>query len=252
MDTTLDTAPSPSRLPELDLYRIGGVAGIVAGVLAIVANALHPRLGPGDLGDNEAFLEMVAGSSLWRIDHLAIIVTVLVGLLAFVGLSRSITDFPAASWARVGLASALATGAVAAVSFSIDGMVMAGVADDWANATGEGRAAVLERMATIEYFDIALFALAIIGLFGATQVLYGLALWQSELYPNWVGAVALVAGIVGFLSGAWMWLSGEIGVGNFLILFTLTSGLFAVWLLGASLRLLRLAQATPDTATLAS
>ena len=214
-------------------------------VLAIVANALHPRLGPGDLGDDEAFLEMVAGSAIWRIDHLAIIVSVLLGLVAFVALARSITDLPAASWARVALGSALATGAVAAVSFSIDGFVLAGVAEDWTNATGDGRAAILERMAIIDYIDVALFALATMGLFGATQLLFGIAAWQSALYPNWIGGTAIVAGVTGFLSGAWMWLSGGLGVGNFLILFTITSALLAVWLLGASLRLLRLGQVQP-------
>jgi hypothetical protein len=36
-----------------------------------------------------------------------------------------------------------------------------------------------------------------------------------------------------------MWLSGELGVGNFLVFFTLTSVLFAVWVFAGSLLLWR-------------
>jgi hypothetical protein len=249
MDTAVDTAGAPPAIPELDLFRIGGMAGIAGGILAIVANALHPRLSSGDLDDTEEFLEMVADYSLWRLDHLAIIVSLALGIVAAVALARSITDLPAAAWAELALPVTLVTGGVAAAAFAIDGFVMAGVAEDWADATGAGRAVMLERAETLEYVDIALFSVTIIGLFGVAQLLFGLAFWQSAYYPNWIGSTALVAGVVGLASGAWMWMSGEIGVGNFLILFSITSVLFAVWLLAGSVLLLRRSRA-PDLATL--
>jgi hypothetical protein len=250
MATTVETPRATSTIPELDLYRIGGISGIAAGSLAVIANALHPRMAPSDLGNTEKLLEMVSGYSLWRIDHLAIVFVVALALIAAVGLTRSITDLPAASWARVALASTVVTSAVAAVSFSMDGFVLAEVAQDWAQASGAEQAAILERARTVQYFDGALFAVTIIGAFGVTQLLTGLALWQSSLYPKWIGATALFSGVVGLVSGSWMWMSGEIGVGNFLVLFTITSVLFAVWLLAASFRLLRRSQGAPDLTTL--
>lgn len=252
MDTAVDPTQTRPTIPELDLYRIGGIAGIAAGILAVVANALHPRLAPSDLGETEEFLDMVADYSLWRLDHLAIIVTLALAVVAAVAIARSITDLPAAAWARVALASALVTGAVAAVSFAIDGFVLAGVAEDWADASGARRALMVERAETLEYVDGALFSVAIVGLFGVTQILYGLALRQSRVYPNWFGVTALVAGAVGLVSGAWVWLSGELGTGNFLVLFTITSVLFAVWVLASSLHLLRISRGPGDLEALRS
>src|SRR5688500_12476322 len=112
------------------LYRIGGLAGLTSGILGIVANALHPRPVPANLGNNEKFLELVSGYELWRIDHLVIVFAVILGLAAFVALARSLSFTPAAAWARIALAASIATGAVAVVSFSIDGSVLAAAADE--------------------------------------------------------------------------------------------------------------------------
>jgi hypothetical protein len=139
---------------------------------------------------------------------------------------------------------------VAAVSFSIDGFVLGGVAEDWANATGPQKAALLERAETLEFVDRAFFSVAIVGLFGVTQLLYGFALSLSTSYPKWIGATAIGGGVAGLISGTWMWLSGDIGVGNFLVFFTITSVALGVALLAASVLLLRRSRGEPDLATL--
>jgi hypothetical protein len=239
MDTAVEGQKTKSAVPQIDLYRIGGIAGIVAGVVAIVSNALHPRLGPGDLGDQEKFLKMVSDFGLWRLVHLAIIVALIIALVAFVAIARSIIDLPAASWSRVAIAAAIASGGIATVSFAVDGFVLAEVAEDWAAGDSGGRGAVLDRMATIEYFDTALFSATIITLFGATQLFYGIALWTSETYSRLIGGIALAGGAAGLVSGISIAISGEIGTGNFLILFSISSVLLAVWLLAASVALLQ-------------
>jgi hypothetical protein len=139
----------------------------------------------------------------------------------------------------VALAAAIASGGIAAVSFAVDGFVLAEVAEDWAAAASADRGPVLERMQTIEYVDTALFSATIITLFGATQLFYGIALWASETYSRLVGGIALAGGAAGLVSGMWVALSGEIGIGNFLILFSISSVLLAVWLLAASVALLQ-------------
>lgn len=229
---------------ERELYRIGGIAGIASGVVAILGNALHPRSGAGDLGDLEAQLQMIADFSLWKIDHLLIVLALVLGLPAFVALARSLWDGPSGVWARFALPTAFATGAVALVAFSIDGFVLGEVAEDWASS-GASDAALLERASTLRYLDLGLFSVAIIGLFGVTQVLYGLALQRSAAYPGWVGTVALMGGVAGLASGVWMWMAGGLETGNFLVLFTISSVLLAVWLLYASVLLVRRAAATP-------
>lgn len=224
------------------LYRIGGIAGLTSGILGIVANALHPRPEPANLGNNEKFLELVSGYELWRIDHLMIIFAVLLGLVAFVAVARSMSSTPAAAWARVALAASIASGAVAMVSFSIDGSVLSAAADEWAAASGDAQLAVLERFAAIAYIDMAVFSVAILGLFGATPIFFGAALWHSGLYARWIGATALIGGALGLMAGSWIWMVGGFNVGNFLILFTAASVLFTIWIFAASLRLLRLAK----------
>lgn len=239
---TLD--PHGARI-ERELYRIGGIAGIGGGILAIVGNALHPRLDPDDLGDIEKTLAMVADFELWGLVHLGLIVGILLGLLALVAIAKSVMDGRPAAWSRVALATALVSGAVAAVSFSIDGVVMARLAHEWANAGGGDRATVVAQAESLIHVDLAVFSVAVIGVFGATQGLFGITLLLSRSYPRWLGVVAVAGGAIGFVSGAWIWLSGETGVGNYLVLFTLSGALLAVWLVGASVRLLRLGRGGP-------
>ena len=139
MDTAVEVARTPSVVPDDHLHRIAGIAGILAGALAILANLLHPRF--GDLNDTEAVLDGIADYPLWRIDHLAIVLSVALGVAALAGVSRSMTELPAAAWARVALTSALVMGAVTVASFALDGFALAGVAEDWSGAPAQrGRA----------------------------------------------------------------------------------------------------------------
>jgi hypothetical protein len=239
MDTAVHPPETRSATGEIDLYKIGGIAGVAGGILAVIANGLHPRPAPSDLGRTRELLDMVEGYSLWRVDHLAILVALCLGVIAAVALARSLGDPVPNPWARLALAATLVTGAVAAVSFSIDGFVLAGVAEDWAAARGLRRALMLERAETLQYVDLAFFSVSTVGLFGLAQGLFGLAFWRSTSYPRWIGAAALVGGGAGLISGVWMWLSGGLGLGNFIIFFTITSVLFAVWLFAGSLLLLR-------------
>lgn len=224
-------------------YRIGGLAGIASAAIGLVANALHPRPGPGDVGDLPKFLDLAGDYALWKVDHFAIIVTVVLGLIALVAIARSLFGGPGDAWARFALVFALATGAVAAISFTIDGLVLGAVADEWVAAGPSARDALLERARTVAYFDTAVFAVATLGLFGVTQLLYGLALRQSRVYAAWLATVAFVGAAAGLASGTWMWFSGGFNTGNFLVLFTIASLALAVWSFAASLTLYRRSRA---------
>lgn len=246
MDTSMRTAESSGRA-DLALFRIGGMAGIAAGVLALIANVMHPRPAASDLGDTEKFLELVSGYGLWKIDHLAILLAVILGLIAFVAVGRSLAATPAAGLGKAAIAVGITTATVAEAFFALDGFVWSSVAQDWAEAGASTRQAVLERVVLIQYLDLALFSLTIMGLFGVNQILFGMALTRSGTYPVWIGWIAILGGILGVASGSWIWTSGRLGVGNLLILFTLASVLFTVWSLAASLRLLRLASGETTT-----
>lgn len=248
MDTALRTEPVRSAVPGLDLHRIAGVAGVAAGVLGLAANVLHPRL--DDPGDTEALLDTIASYGAWRAVHLAIVASVALGVIALVGVTRSIAALRAAAWARVALPSAIVSGTLMAAAFAVDGFGIANAADEWASA-GAARAEVLRQAETLAWAEGALLSVALLGLLGVTQVLYAVALWGSGTYPRWTGAAAAAGGAVGLVSGTWMWLSGGLGAGN-TVLFTITAALFTVWVAGASIEMLRGARGAPADATLAA
>jgi hypothetical protein len=245
MDTAVEAPRRRSAVGELSLLRLGGMAGIAAGVLGIIANILHPRLAPKDLGNPIKTLDMIAGYGLWKLDHLAVVVASLLALVGLIAIARSMMSSAGAPWARVALGAAIATGAVGVVSFAIDGSVMGAIAKEWAGTPGAARAEVLNRFSLANYFDAAFFSMTVFGLFGATQLLYGLAMRESKMYPAWVGPAAIVGGTIGLVSGAWMWMVG-LNIVNFLVMFTITSVVLTVWLIVASWRLLRMSESTSE------
>ncbi len=220
-------------------YRLCGLAGLVGGALALVANGLHPRSSPSDLGETEALLDMVAGFGLWRLLHLLIIFALLLVVIALIGLAHSLVEENRSPWARLCLPLGLVSGAVSAASFAMDGFALGGVGAAWKAASGAARADVLLQAEAVYMIDGALFTVAIISMFGATALVYGLALRSSQRYPKWIGMTAIAGGVAGLASGTVQMLAGELNVASFLILFTITSVLFTIWLIGVSLQLYR-------------
>ena len=193
-------------MPEKTLFQIGSRSAIIGGILALVVNLLHPRALPG--AHPEAYLEEVAGYTIWVPDHLGIffaIVLVVGGLLA---ISRSITAGAGAVWARLGRATAVVGVALVGVFAAIDGIAMKQIVDAWASAqAGEKEIAFRVAMAFFAV-NAGVFSVVIMEYFGLNFVLYGLAVLGSTVYPRWLGWVALLAGIGAFAVGLIQGLSG--------------------------------------------
>ncbi|HEX8100815.1 MAG TPA: hypothetical protein VF660_11520, partial [Actinomycetota bacterium] len=202
MATTVE-APAAARTEASatttrGFYRAGAIAGFVGGGLAIITNALHPR----NFGDTtQDLLRMITDFGPWRIVHLGILMSAFFGIFALVAIFRSIADGPS-PWAWPALGIALASAAVAMVSFSIDGFALAGLAADWSAATGATRAGILTAAQGLQNFDGALFMLNIMTLFGLTPLVGGVALWQDgRVYPRWLSGLGIVGGLFGMASG---------------------------------------------------
>ncbi len=235
----MEEARSDLGSSDARFYRLTGLLGLIGGGLALIANGLHPRQGPNDLGDTEDLLDMVAGFGLWRLDHLLVIFSLLLGMIALIGLAHSLVAEDRSPWARLCLPLGLVAGAVGAAAFAMDGFALGGLGADWKAASGAGKAAVLERAGAVLMVERALFTIAIMSLFGAASLVYGLALRDSQRYPKWIGLTAIAGGVAGLASGTAQWMAGELNIAGFLILFTISSVLFAAWLIGASLELYR-------------
>jgi len=186
-------------MSERSLFKIGSVAAIVGSLLALVANLLHPR--SVLITNPEAYLKMIAESGIWIGDHIGILFAVLLITGGLLAISRSITGEPGAGWARLGLAGALVGAAIICVLMAMDGIAVKVLANAWANAPAAEKATLFSVIHALAEIDLAIFSVWIIEFFGVTIILYGLAVSTSNVYPKWLGWVAVLAGFGSALIG---------------------------------------------------
>jgi hypothetical protein len=120
------------------------------------------------------------------------------------------------------------------LSVGIDGFAIKSVADRWAGAAGADRDHLTAAATALRSVDVAVLDLVMIGHFGLTTILLGVASWSSGMYGKRVGAVALAAGVLGITCGTMQALSGRLTVASYLVLLTVSLALFTVWLALAS------------------
>lgn len=71
----------------------------------------------------------------------------------------------------------------------------------WVNAPAAEKAIALGVADALKQVGFSLFSVWIFAFFGVTFILYGLAVALSDVYPKWLGWVALVVGTGGALVG---------------------------------------------------
>lgn len=169
-------------------------------MLLVVANVVHPRPSPSDVGDDEEFLRLAAESGSWLAVHLLIVLALVLVLGGLLALAYSLFEDRPAVLARVALAGALVGSAVNLVRGSLDA-AFGEVADDWAAASGDERATLLQVATVLGDVEFTLFSVNVVFFYGLTFVLYGVAVAVSDTYPPSLGWVAVAAG------------AGAVGVG---------------------------------------
>ena len=215
-------------MSERPLFRVGSMSAIVGAVLGVVVNLLHPRT--SEIGNVEALLREIADSGIWVGDHIGILFAVLLVTGGLAALYRSIPDQPGAAWARLGFVSALLGAAVIAILVGTDGIAAKGLATAWANAPESEKIAAFRVAAAVALINIAIFSVFIIVFFGVTFFLFGLALLTSNVYPQWLGWVALLGGLASALVGLIQAYNGpSVLVTN--VLFPIFSVLLSLWVL---------------------
>jgi hypothetical protein len=214
-------------MPERTLTRIGAAAAVLGAVLGLVVNVLHPRV--NDPANTRAFLRQVAESTIWVGDHVGIIFAVLLVTGGLVAVYRSITSGPGAAWARLGFAAALVSAGLGFVTFAVEGIALKRVAVAWASAP-RGEKAVAFRVAdALVQIQWALDSVWILIFFGATFILYGVAVVLSDVYPKWLGWVAAGGGLCSSLLGLHIGYHGPSSL-VFNILFPIFSILLTAWI----------------------
>jgi len=166
------------------VLRLGGVLAVLGALGYLVSALWH-----GDLPDHttEIALQHIADRPEWHLIHLIGIVSVLLGVGAFVALAYSLSRGPSWLLGRMAVFAVVLGAAVFLVDYSIDGYELKNVADAWQAASApekEDKLLVAEAM-----FGIlgGTFRSFIAWLYGLPYLLLGLAVALSDEYPRWLG-----------------------------------------------------------------
>ena len=223
------------------VFRLGAVAAIVGSVAGMVGNLIHPAT---PLDDPSGVARAIADSDAWTPIHLIIVLGIMLMLGGLLALYRSIPGGLARALAQLGWAAAIAGIAVGLVLVILDGVAAKQLADEWAQAPAEEQAATLRVVLANETTNFALASLFNILFAGATFILYGLAVALSDVYPRWLGWVAVTAGLGAGLIQA---LAGEPTVASG-VLTIIGPTVITLWLAVMGILLARLARRLPDPA----
>ena len=180
------------------ISRIGPIAAIAGAVLLFVGTYLHP-MGADPNVPLAAFREY-ASSEHWVAIHLMQLFGVVLIGASLVLLSRRMADGPAAEWATLGAAGAIASVAIAAALQAVDGVALKFMVDMWA-ATPEP--AIFSAALGVRQIEVGLASMTSL-LLGLTAAIYGIALWIDGRFPKWIGAVAIVGGVPTAIAGVVM------------------------------------------------
>jgi uncharacterized protein DUF4386 len=200
------TAASDSASRDRWVFRLGGGAAIVGAILGGVGNLVHPVT---PMHDPAGVARVMADSEIWVPVHLAIVVGILLMLGGLVALYHSIRGGLAGALARLGLFAAVAGVTIGLVLVILDGVAAPQLAQEWAAAAPGDKAVALGLAHANETINFALASLFNLVFAGATFILFGLAVALSDVYPRWLGWVALVAGAGSIAAGLIQAFTGE-------------------------------------------
>lgn len=169
-------------------------------------------------------------------------VATLVGAGAIVAILWSMALHGSRRWPFIALVSLVLTTPVLLLSVGLDGFAIKSVADRWAHSTGADRQMLVTAATALRSVDVAVLDVVMVGHFGLTAILLGIASGTTTLYGRPLGLVAVAGGGMGVVCGALQALSGRLTILSYLVLLTASLALFTVWLSIASYVLWRRAE----------
>ena len=185
--------------------RIGPIAAIAGAVVLFVGTYLHPMSADPNV-PLAAFAEYAASDN-WVAIHLMQLLGVVLIAASLVLLSRKMADGPAAQWAALGAAGAIASVAVASALQAVDGVALKAMVDTWAATPELGKASMFDAAFGVRQIEVGLASMTSL-LLGLTASVYGIALSIDRRFPRWVGVVALAGGVPTATAGVVMAYTG--------------------------------------------
>ncbi len=163
-------------------YTIGAIAAIAGALLLLVGTLLHP-FGADPNDSRAAFTEYAADRS-WVASHLMQLTGVVLMVFALAVLSRAIGDN--SLWSHIGVVSAGASLAVAAVLQAVDGVALKMMVDRWTAAPAAEKDVLFHATFAVRQIEIGLASITSL-LFGVTATIYGVALLSGPSVFEMVG-----------------------------------------------------------------
>jgi hypothetical protein len=181
------------------VLRIGGCSAIAGAILGMVGNLIHP--GTSGPAHPQATALVVAASDIWIPVHLGILVAFVLMLGGLVAIHDSIVGGLPGALGRFGLAAAFVGTAGGVVLITLDGFAAKHLADSWVASAPGARADALAAFKAEDSINFALLSPLNLVFAGFTFVLFGLAAAFSDVYPRWLGWIAVAGGVGGAASG---------------------------------------------------
>lgn len=195
-------------MKDKTLLRTGGALGIIGTLAGLVLNLMHPRQIDFD-NFRESVLAEVTQSNSWVGIHVGLAIALILALLAFRALSRSIDGGSGRAFARLGFTSILAGGVLLLATLALDGVATKKFAMEIASASGQTALLLRTAADAVMVTTIGLLALSMLTFFGVGHILFGLSVATGEGYPRWLGWTAIVIGAVAVWNGATLSYDGQ-------------------------------------------
>jgi hypothetical protein len=181
------------------LLRIGAICAIAGPLILFASFAAHGDL-PAHVS-TEAALRYIADHPIWLPIHLGNIVAALLAIGAFTALAGTLTPGAAGALGRLLVPMAIVGGMFVIFDYSVDGYDLWVLAEEWAAASGEERASLVQMTDTVITLLNGTFRSEILIFYGLTFLLAGLAVALDGGYPAWFGGIAAIAGGAVLLAG---------------------------------------------------
>ena len=222
--------------------RPGAIAAIAGGLLTLAGNVLHPRE-PGQLESAANLFSVVAHSSTWVSVHTLLTFSLVVLLLGFRTLTRSISRERGAPWAGFGL-SVATLGTVFGVALMLtEATAVVAAADRWALASGQEKELALSAGSAVFELSLTFSVGGMLLLFGLTPLLYGIAILVGRDYPAWLGWAGALFGSASVAGAIVQLLAGD-PAPAFYVLFPVAAIGTTVWISWLGVLMLHRTQAT--------
>ncbi len=174
------------------------IAAILGALLLTTGTWLHPMHADPN-APLAAFTEYAADKH-WIASHLLQLFGVVLIVAALVLLARRMKDGPAADWAALGSAGAIASLASAGMLQAVDGIALKVMVDSWAGANGAAQVSLFHAAFAVRQVEVGLASISSL-VFGLTIVIYGVAFLADGRAAKWVGGLALLGGAAMALAG---------------------------------------------------